>query len=80
MNMNQKQLDALLKIAGKKLGTTPENLKSQLESGKFDNAISGMTPQQNALFKQALSDRQLAEKILSSPQAQEIYKKLSNNK
>lgn len=77
MNMNEKQLDALLKMAGKKLGTTPENLKAQLESGTFDKAISGMTPQQSMLFKQALSDKQLAEKILSSPQAQEIYKKLS---
>lgn len=79
MNLNQEQYDALLKIAGKKLGTTPENLKAQIESGTFDSAIKGMNQQQANLFRQAVSDPKFAEKILSSPQAQELYKRLSNN-
>ncbi len=78
-NPNQKQFDNLLKIAGQKLGTSPENLKSQIENGTFDSAIKGMNPQQANIFRQALSDPKFAEKILSSPQAQEIYKKLTDN-
>lgn len=76
MNINPNQLDALLKIAGKKLGTTPERLKSQLESGKFDNAMGNMSQSQSEMFKKALSDPEFAKKLLSTPQAQELYKKL----
>lgn len=78
-NPNPKQYKALLKIAGKKLGTSPENLKNQIENGVFDSAVKNMNQQQAMLFKQALSDPSFAEKILSSPQAQQLYKKLSEN-
>lgn len=77
MNINPKQLDALLKIAGKQLGTTPDELRKQLESGSFDNAIKQLPPQQQMMLSQALTDPTLAKKILSSPQAKEIYNKLS---
>lgn len=76
---NQKQYEALLKIAGQKLGTTPENLKNQIENGTFDSAVKNMNQQQAMIFKQAISDPKFAEKILSSPQAQQFYKKLSEN-
>lgn len=76
---NQKQYEALLKIAGQKLGTTPENLKNQIENGTFDSAVKNMNQQQAMIFKQAISDPKFAEKILSSPQAQQLYKKLSEN-
>lgn len=75
--MSPEQLDALLKLAGKKLGTTPENLKSQIENGAFTAAASNLSPQQSAMLSKALSDPKIAEKMLSSPQAQELYKKLS---
>lgn len=76
---NQKQYETLLKIAGQKLGTTPENLKNQIENGTFDSAVKNMNQQQAMIFKQAISDPKFAEKILSSPQAQQLYKKLSEN-
>lgn len=77
MNLNEKQLDLLLKTASKKLGTSPEQLKSQLQQGKFDNALSNMSPQQSAVFKSAVENPQIAEKIMSTPQFQELYKKLT---
>ncbi len=77
MNMDKKQMEALLSMAGKKLGVSPDQLKSQLENGSFDKAMSSMPPQQAQMLRQALSDPKTAEKILSTPQAQAIYKKIS---
>ena len=64
-------------MASKKLGTSPEVLKAQLKNGQFDSATSNMTPQQSAAFKSAISDPKIAEKMMSTPQFQELYKKLS---
>ena len=77
MNFNEKQLDALLKMASKKLGTSPDVLKNQLQQGKFDNAMSNMSPQQSAVFKSALNNPEIAEKMMNTPQFEELYKKLS---
>ena len=75
-NINKKKIAALLSIASKKLGTSPENLKAQLESGSFDKALGNLPQAQQAKLKKALSDPKTAEKMLGTPQAQEIYKKL----
>lgn len=76
MNMNQNQMNALLKMASKKLGTTPQELQNQLQNGAFDKALNNMPQKDSEMLQQALSNPQMAEKILSSPQAQAIYKKL----
>ncbi len=80
MNMNQKNLDAMLKVVSGKLGVSPEVLKSQLESGKFDNAIKGMNSSDSAKFQQFVQNPKLMEQFMSSPQAQALYKKLTGEK
>lgn len=76
--MNPQVLQALLGIASKKLGTTPEVLQKQLQDGTFEKALGNMPGSDAAKLKQALSDPKTAEKILSTPQAKAIYKKLQN--
>lgn len=76
-NMNPKALQGLLSIASKKLNTTPEELQKQLQDGTFDKALESMPKHDAAKLKAALSNKATCEKILSSPQAKEIYKKLS---
>lgn len=76
-NMNPQALQGLLSVASKKLGTTPEQLQKQLQDGTFDKALAGMPKNEAAMLTQALSNKAMAERILSSPQAQAIYKKLS---
>ena len=76
-NLNPKALQSLLAIASQKLNTTPEKLQKQLQDGTFDQALAGMPPKDAEKLKQALSNKATCEKILSSPQAQAIYKKLS---
>ena len=70
-SMDPKAMQALLAVASRKLGTTPDVLKGQLESGVYDRALQGM-PQNEAMMLQ----KALSEKILSSPQARAIFKKL----
>lgn len=75
--INPKALNALLGMASKKLGTTPDKLQQQLQNGSFDQALAGMPPSKAAKLKQALSNPKTAEKILSTPQAKAIYDKLT---
>lgn len=75
---NPKVLEALLNIASKKLNTTPQTLQKQLQDGTFEKALGSMPGNEAAMLRQALSNPKTAEKILSSPQAQAIYKKLNN--
>lgn len=75
---NPKALQALLDIASKKLGTTPEVLQKQLQDGTFEKALSNMPGNDAARLKQALSNPKTAERILSTPQAKAIYKKIQN--
>jgi len=83
MNRNSidpKQLSALLNVVSKKIGVSPEKLKSELESGKFDGALSGMNSTDSAKFQQAVKNPAMIEKLMSTPQAQALYKKLSGEK
>ena len=41
-SMDPKAMQALLAVASRKLGTTPDVLKGQLESGVYDRALQGM--------------------------------------
>ncbi len=75
-NMNPQALQALLGIASKKLGTTPQVLQRQLQDGTFEKALNGMPGNDAAKLKQALSNPKIAERILSTPQAKAIYDKL----
>lgn len=42
-NMNPQQVDQLLQAASKKLGVPPEQLRSELESGKYDKVLKNMS-------------------------------------
>ena len=67
-SMDPKAMQALLAVASRKLGTTPDVLKGQLESGVYDRALHGMPQNEAMMLQKALSDPKTAEKILSSPQ------------
>lgn len=79
-NIDPKKLNGLLGVVSKKLGVPPEQLRNELEAGKFDSALSSMNSSDAAKFKQAVSNPKLVEKFMSTPQAQALYKKLSGGK
>ena len=61
--------------------TNPENLderlKRELMQGKFDSAIKNMKPDEAQKFNAVLSNPQMLEKLMSAPQAQALYQKLT---
>ncbi|PWL72977.1 MAG: hypothetical protein DBY25_01865 [Clostridiales bacterium] len=73
--LSEAQLGMLLKMAGKKLGTDPETLRKTLESGKGEELLKKASANNDTL-KKALSSQEMAEKLMRSPDAQELIKKL----
>ena len=58
-SMDPKAMQALLAVASKKLGTTPDVLKGQLESGVYDRALQGMPQNEAMMLQKALSEHHL---------------------
>lgn len=77
MNPNSQDLNGLLQVVSRKLGMSPEQLRKELESGKFDNAIKNMSPSEANTFQQAVKNPQMIEKMMSTPQAKALYQKLT---
>ncbi len=75
-----KDLNGLLEVVGKKLGMPPEQLRKELQEGKFDNAMKNMSASDAAKFQQAVKNPQIVEKLMSSPQAKALYQKLTGGK
>ncbi len=76
-NIDLKKADGLLRAVSKKIGVPPEQLRSELEAGKFDSALSAMNGNDAAKLKQAVNNPALVERMMSTPQAKALYKKLS---
>lgn len=52
-----------------------ENVKKALNNPKVTEALKGLTPEQTKKLKEVLSDRGAAEKLLKTPEAQQLLKK-----
>lgn len=76
-NIDPNKLSGLLSVVSRKIGVPPEQLRRELQEGKFDSALSAMDQNDAAKFRQAVSNPQLVEKLMSTPQAKALYKKLS---
>ncbi|MBR1528377.1 MAG: hypothetical protein IJ642_03615 [Oscillospiraceae bacterium] len=79
-NYNIQNLNGLLQVVSQKLGVSPEQLRKELESGKFDSAIKNMSPAEAGKFQQAVKNPQMLDKIMSTPQAKALYQKLTGGK
>lgn len=77
--LNNPNLDAMLNVVSGKLNVPPKVLKQQLQEGKFDKALKGMKESDYQKFTRLMNDPQTAQKILSAPQLQALYKKLTSN-
>lgn len=74
---NPQNMQPLLNEAARRLGTTPEALAKKLNGGDLAGIMKNMAPQQQAALNKALSDKEACERLLNSPQAQALMKKLS---
>lgn len=76
-NIDPNGLNSLLETVSKKVGVSPEKLKNDFQSGKFDSALSSMSKNDAAMFQQVIKNPKLVEKLMSTPQAKALYKKLT---
>lgn len=81
MNQNSNQsLDAMLEKASQKLGTDSEKLKSAASKGKISDLLKNLGNKEAQKVTNILSDKEATKKLLSTPKAQQLLKKLLGDK
>ena len=80
MDLQNQDMEGLLQAVSKKLGVPADRLRKELQAGKFDSALQSMDPANAAKFQQAVRNPQMVEKLMSTPQAQALYRKLTGSK
>lgn len=68
--------DNIINAASKKLGADRSVLENAAKSGDVQSLLGKMSNEQKQKLQSVLSDKEKTEKILNSPQAQAIIKKL----
>ena len=74
--INNSEINNLLNGLSERLNTTPEQLRANLEKGNLDSVVSKMSSGQAKRLQKIIDNPEQSEKILNSPQAQAIIKKL----
>lgn len=75
--MNKDEMNNLMKKNGKNSGIDIGKMKQAADSGKLDDYINqNLSKDMTNRLKDVLSDKSKTEKLLSSPEAQELMKKL----
>lgn len=74
--INNSEINNLLNGLSERLNTTPEQLRANLEKGNLGSVVSKMSSGQAKRLQKILDNPEQSEKILNSPQAQAIIKKL----
>lgn len=73
-------LQDLINTASQRLGTTPENLKKASQQGNVQNLLNQLDGEQAKKVQQILNDKEASQKLLNTPQAQALLKKLMGGK
>ena len=77
MNLSDEQMKKILKNASRKAGVDVNQMKSAAESGKLDDFIGkNLSGEASQKLKSVLSDKNAAEKLLSTPEAKELLRNL----
>ena len=79
-NLSKEQMDQLIKMASQKTGADESELKKGMDAGSADGILKNLKPEQAAKVQQVLSDKEMTEKILSSPQAKMLLSKFFKGK
>lgn len=77
---NQSNFDDMLKKKGGAMNTSPQQLENAAKSGKLGDIFKGMDKKKLSQVEKILSNREETERILNSPQAKELMKRLKKDK
>lgn len=73
---NQEEINRLIDNLSKRLGKEPQQIKKAAQNGNMQSILQGMNSTQAARLEKILSDPEASKKILDTPQAQALIKKL----
>ena len=82
-NQNHKKgqpLDQLVQQISQKMGTDPNKLRASAQNGDVSQVLSGLSQEDAQKVQKILSDKNAQEKLLATPQAQMLLKKLLEGK
>ena len=69
-------MEKMIQLASSKLGMSPEKLKSTLENGNVEDMLGSMRKEDADKLKKLMQDPAARKKMLSSPEAAQIIKKM----
>lgn len=67
--ISEDKLNLLIGIVSKKMGMSPNMLRSKLEDGSFDNVVKNLSESDAKKLENIVSNPKLVENILTSPEA-----------
>ena len=76
LNISEMKKNALLQMAGKKLGKDPGEIKEKLESGQMQDIVNGLSDEQKQKLSSVLQNPQALNNLLGSQQVQNLLKTL----
>lgn len=77
---NNDKMSKYMNVASEKLGVSPDKLKNMAQNGNFDDIFKNLKPEDSKKLQQILSNKEATKEILSSPQAQNLFKSLFKDK
>ncbi|MEE1282134.1 MAG: hypothetical protein UHK60_07805 [Acutalibacteraceae bacterium] len=80
MNDKEKQIQDILNSLSQRLGENPDKLKANIQNGNMSKMFNNMDKKQADKIQSILNDKEKTEKLLSTPQAQALLKKLMGDK
>lgn len=75
-NIDKDKLIDIIDKVSDKLGADTNKLKDAVRQGKIDNIFNNLNASDSQKLKQILSDKAAVNRLLSTPQAQMLLKKL----
>ncbi|MCM1054932.1 MAG: hypothetical protein NC394_05335 [Bacteroides sp.] len=69
-------MEKMIELASKKLGISEEKLKHSLETGSVEDMLGNMRKEDADKLKSVMNDPSVKEKLLNSPEAANIIKKM----
>lgn len=74
--LTPEQMQALLKFASKKLGTTPDQLVKTVNEGNLSSLAPNLSPESRQKLDAFTHDQAQAEQLMQSPQVQQLIERL----
>lgn len=80
MTEKDKQIENILNSLAQKLGENPNEIKKNAQKGEVGSLLNKMDGKQASKVQEILNDKEKTERLLNTPQAQALIKKMMGDK